>query len=101
MGIKLVYIPAPPEKAKEIARALVGEKLAACCNLIPIESIYWWKGEVEEGAEVVVLAKTLESKLEKVINRVKSIHQYEVPCILVMNGEVNEEYREYMEGAIG
>lgn len=98
--MRLVYVPASAEKAKEIANVLVGEKLAACCNLLPIESVYWWEGKVEEGAETVVLAKTLEKNVEKVINRVKSIHDYEVPCILVLDGEVNKEYGEYMESVI-
>ena len=98
--MKVVYIPASSEKAREIARILVEEKLAACCNLIPIESVYWWEDKVETASEVVVLAKTLERKLEKVINRVKSIHDYEVPCIMVLDGEVNEGYQEYMERVI-
>jgi len=98
--MKLVYVPASEENAQKIARVLVEEKLAACCNLLPIQSVYWWKGKVEEGSEVVVLAKTLEKNVEKVINRVKAIHEYEVPCILVLEGKVNPEYEGYMEDAI-
>jgi len=98
--MKLVYVPSSGQKAREIGETLLREKLIACYNLIPIESCYWWEGKIEGGKETVVLLKTLESKIEKVINRVKSIHDYEVPCILVLDGEVNAEYQEYMERVI-
>ena len=40
------------EEGKKIARVLVKSKLAACVNIIQnIQSIYSWKGNIEEDNE--------------------------------------------------
>ncbi len=42
------------ETARRIAHELVVERFAACANIIPqIESIYWWEGKIENGAETL------------------------------------------------
>lgn len=52
------------DEARKIARILVKEKLAACVNIIPtIESIYSWKGKIEEVSECVIIAKTTKKIL--------------------------------------
>jgi periplasmic divalent cation tolerance protein len=78
-----VYITAPTKKeAKKIAEVLVFEKLAACCNIFKIDSIYRWKGKIEKNGEYGIFAKTKKSLVEKIIKRVKEIHSYSVPCII-------------------
>jgi len=72
------------ETAKTIARALVKEKLVACVHIIPkIESIYRWEGKIEETNECVLLAKTSDRNVQKVISKIRSLHPYEVPEIIV------------------
>jgi len=84
----LVYITAPNEKeAKRIADVLVSEKLAACCNIFKIDSIYWWRGKIEKTGEYGIFVKTKKSLVEKIIKRVKEIHSYSVPCIISFNIE--------------
>jgi len=96
--MKIVYFTAAEENGREIAGILVGEKLAACCNIIRSDSVYWWGGKLKEEEEVVVLAKTVKENVEKVINRVSEIHSYDVPCILVLSPEeVAWKYREYLK----
>lgn len=81
-GVKLVYMTAPSKAvASDIARALVSEKFAACVNIIPgVESHYVWEGKAETSEEVVMLAKTTDS--EALSRRVKSLHPYDVPCVV-------------------
>jgi periplasmic divalent cation tolerance protein len=63
----------------------VKEKLAACVHILPkIESIYRWQGKIEEANECVLLAKTTERNVEKTIQKIRSLHPYEVPEILVL-----------------
>ena len=51
--------------AAELAKTLVGEKLAACANLIPaLRSIYRWQGKVQDENEVLVLFKTQRARFE-------------------------------------
>jgi len=80
----IIFITASSdEEAGNIAKTLVTEKLVACVNIIPgIRSTYWWEGKVCQEDEVMLLAKTVNSLFPAVMNRVKSLHSYEVPEII-------------------
>ena len=70
-------------EAARIGRALVEERLAACVNLIPaMHSIYWWEGKIEEDEEALLVAKTTESLIPKVVEKIKSLHSYSCPCVV-------------------
>lgn len=71
-------------------------------NIIPkIESIYWWEGEIEKDVEAVVIAKTLVSKIQDVINKTKEIHSYENPCILAIPIiTLTEEYAKWLKESL-
>ena len=71
------------EEAKNIGHILVEKNLAACVNLLEnMISIYKWEEKLEEGQEVVMIAKTLETLMPKLIETVNSHHSYDCPCIL-------------------
>lgn len=79
----MAYVTAPDrETARSIARTTVERRLAACANVWPIESTYWWKGVLEETTEFVIVFKTRRSLLPKLIAAVRAAHPYEVPCIV-------------------
>lgn len=102
MRYSLVYITAKDaEEAREIGKALVEEKMAACTNIIPgAESIYWWKGKVEEAKEAVMILKTKTSLVEDVIKRVKELHSYDVSCVVSLPIEKgNPDYFKWIEEA--
>ncbi|PNI76873.1 CUTA isoform 7 [Pan troglodytes] len=62
-SVSAAFVTCPNEKvAREIARAVVEKRLAACVNLIPqITSIYEWKGKIEEDSEVLMFCAPLRS----------------------------------------
>ncbi|NXD39751.1 CUTA protein, partial [Copsychus sechellarum] len=69
--------------ARDIARAIMDKKLAACVNILPKSSaLYFWKGELEESTEILLLVKTRTSKIEELSNYVRSIHPFEIPEII-------------------
>ena len=70
------------DEARRIGRLLVERWLAACTNLFPIESFYWWQGEIVEDNEHVLLAKTRPECYESLAAAVKSVHSYSVPAII-------------------
>jgi len=71
--------------ARRIASTLVEEQLVACVNIIPsVESIYRWKGKVENAEEVILIVKTADENVKKTIQRIKQLHSYELPDIIVI-----------------
>jgi len=84
MSVNLVYVTVgSQEEAEAIGRDLVGEKLAACVNILRgMKSIYTWKNELQTDEEVVLIAKTTAARVEALTARVKSLHSYDCPCIL-------------------
>jgi periplasmic divalent cation tolerance protein len=74
-----------PEDAHRMGSMLVQERLAACVNILPaIQSIYRWKGEVEQSDEVLMLIKTTQARFETLRNRLKDLHPYETPEIVAL-----------------
>jgi len=80
----LMTTTANKDDAQNIAKALLAEKLAACVQLIPIESYYSWKGAVTNDAEILLLIKTKTALFDDAIRAVKAIHPYETPEIVAM-----------------
>ncbi|TVR01269.1 MAG: divalent-cation tolerance protein CutA [Desulfovibrionales bacterium] len=80
----LVYMTAEnSDQATMIARELISLRLAACVNILDtMRSLYWWEGKVEEGSEVVVVAKTRAELMPSLVERVNAIHSYDCPCIV-------------------
>jgi periplasmic divalent cation tolerance protein len=73
------------QDARKIANTLVEEQIVACANIIPkIESVYRWKGKIENEDECVIIAKTPDSNVKKTIQRIKELHKYELPDIIVI-----------------
>ena len=72
-------------KAREAARVLVGERLAACANLLPgVTSVYIWQGQTEESAETLVLLKTTRAAYPALEVRLRALHPYELPEIVAL-----------------
>jgi periplasmic divalent cation tolerance protein len=84
MDIRLLYVTcASGEEAREIARALVEARLAACCNLLSgMESVYRWQGRIETAREIVLIAKTRESLVAAATAMIRSKHSHKVPCAI-------------------
>tara|TARA_B100001964_G_C13820151_1_gene416928 strand:+ start:245 stop:580 length:336 start_codon:yes stop_codon:yes gene_type:complete len=79
-----VYLTAGSvEEAKNIGRKLVEQNLVACVNLLEnMTSIYKWEDKLEEGQEVVMIAKTRKTLMPKLIKTLTKHHSYECPCVL-------------------
>ena len=84
--VRVAFATAPDEAvALRIARALVEERLAACANLVPgVRSIYRFRGVVEDEREVLLVIKTCADRIEALAERLRALHPYEVPELVVM-----------------
>lgn len=57
-------------EALQVGKVLVEERLAACANVIDgMESIYWWKGQLEVGKEAVLILKSRDDLLEELTKK--------------------------------
>lgn len=92
------YITCPSKKvAGQVGQALLKARLAACYNLFPVESGYWWKGKIVKERGFVLIVKTLEKLTRKVESLVKKIHPDKMPCIISLDVDsVNQEYRKWV-----
>lgn len=86
MDTLLVLTNLPDEEtARRLAEHLVGERLAACVNILaPCRSVYRWDGRVEDAAEVPVLVKTVARRYEALEAAIRALHPYELPEIVAV-----------------
>lgn len=86
-GRILLVLSNLPDKAaaRNLARQLVEEGHAACVNVLePCESVYRWKGAVEQAQEVPVLIKTTATGYAALEAAICRHHPYELPEIIAV-----------------
>jgi len=102
---RLVLSTAPPDKARDLARSLVRERLAACVNVAAgVNSFYCWKGDLCEDGESLLLIKTTAEAVGRLTARLLELHPYEVPEIVVLPlvaGEGNGRYLDWIDENVG
>lgn len=66
--------------ARHLAETLVGERLAACVNVLPgVQSVYRWQGQMQSETEVLLLIKTTAERFDALKARLLALHPYELP----------------------
>lgn len=91
---------ASPESAKSVARILMQEKSITCANIFqPHFSIYPWNGEIVEENETCVLFKGPWEKHESMIKRIRDLHPYDLPAIILLDAHAGPEYIAWLNGA--
>lgn len=82
----MIWITVPDARqAAAITDALLAEKLVACVSAVrDLHSRYWWKGTCATAAEILLTAKSMSVNVRAIIRRVKELHAYEVPEIVVI-----------------
>ena len=84
------------DAAAELARSVVGEKLAACANILPaLRSIYRWQGKIQDDNEVLVLVKTHRRHYERLKARILQLHPYDVPEVIAL--PVEQGHQAYLD----
>lgn len=80
MEALLVFITASSdEEATRLTEALLQPRLVACVNrLSGVDSQFWWQGQRDQAAEILLLAKTRRDLWDRVLEAVRAVHSYEV-----------------------
>ena len=100
-AVVLVTVP-DLKTARKLARVALQARLVACANLIPkIESHYWWQGQIESSAEVLLVFKTTKTKLRALEKLILERHPYDTPEFLVLRLSAgNERYLAWLSNSL-
>ena len=93
-----IYSTFPNKKeVKEIGEGLVKNKLVACVNIFPIESIYLWRNKIIKDKEFAAIIKTKKENFEKVEKFILENHSYDTPCIIeIPLGRITKKYLSWL-----
>lgn len=98
----IVYSTYPnKEMARAMAKSLLENKLIACANIYPIESLYHWENNIQEEVEYVLWTKSDRNKKDEIMNFIKQNHSYEVPCVVSFNMDSIPEYANWIQTELG
>ena len=100
----VVLITCPDGKsAARITNDLLEKRLAACGNIVPgLKSLFWWHGKKHAAEEVLLMLKTRQDLVKKIVRAVKKIHPYKNPEIIalpIVGG--SKEYIKWVEEETG
>jgi periplasmic divalent cation tolerance protein len=101
--VKLLYVTCQNvDEARRIGRQLIAERLAGCINIFPtIESIYKWDAAVETTLEAVMIVKTSEHLTEVCSLKIRELHSYKTPCVLMIPVEnTDDDYIRWLQGQL-
>lgn len=82
--ICVIVSTVPPGRSAAIAEKLLGSGLVACVNIVPVRSLYRWKGENCNDEEHLLVIKTRSALADDVIRAIRMVHPYEVPEIIAL-----------------
>lgn len=100
--IVVLFSTVPREQSEKIARDLVERRLAACVNMCQVVSCFRWEGEVCREDEELLIIKTTENAAAATIKRIKEIHPYDLPEIIVLPVVAGHEpYVQWIRSEIG
>lgn len=101
MAFIIVYVTHANERsATKLSNFLVENRFAACANIFPIKSAYWWKGNMESEGEYVSILKTIPEKWESLKSKIEDVHPYDTPCIMKLEAEANKKYEDWIRSCV-
>lgn len=86
-------------KARQLARLILSQKLAACVNLLgPAESFFWWQGKIDHAKEFLLIIKTRTSRFSLLRRFLEKHHPYDVPEIIsLIIRDGNDAYLQWLK----
>jgi periplasmic divalent cation tolerance protein len=90
------------ETGRAIAHGVIGEKLAACVNILPgIESIYRWKDAIETASENLLIIKSTTWKYQMLEAKILELHPYETPEIISVRADAGSvKYLRWIDESV-
>lgn len=101
--IRFLYVTTPNyDDARKLAHKIVEERAATCANILPkVESVYWWKGNLETANECVVIFKTRADQVDEAMRSIRLWHSNSTPCIVSIPIEkADADYLDWLQGEV-
>jgi len=93
---------ASPESARSVLRILMQEQIATCGNIFASHlAIYPWDEKIQEEQETAVLFKAAYKNKELLVKRLRELHPYDLPAIMVIETEANADYVAWLNNPNG
>lgn len=91
------------EEAEVIAHSLVGERLAACVQMLgPVRSIYRWHEAVHDEEEWLLVIKSRADLFEQIEAWVRALHSYDTPEVIALPVSAGSQpYLEWLRRSVG
>jgi periplasmic divalent cation tolerance protein len=100
MGIVIVSTYPDKKSISKVAHIVVERRLAACVNYTKINSVYTWKGKIEDAKEFLALFKTTKESKQKLKEEIARSHPYDVPEIVeIRMDDVSLPYMKWLENS--
>ena len=96
----LITTESNEENAKNIAKLLIQNKLAACVSIKNIYSIYKWNDNIEETREVEITIKSKPELKDDLILFIQKSSSYDVPQIIYKEFHTESKYYEWLNKTI-
>tara|TARA_B100001115_G_C15699271_1_gene339007 strand:- start:394 stop:726 length:333 start_codon:yes stop_codon:yes gene_type:complete len=90
------------QNATFITNKILNKQYAACIQLIPnISSYYRWEDKIESNEEFVLNIKTINIMKDKIVDIIKTYHEYEIPQIVSYDFKIHSEnYKEWFQSTM-
>jgi periplasmic divalent cation tolerance protein len=85
------------KQAEMLSGKLIKQGLAKCASFWQIRSIYIWEGKKADEKEYALEIKCANKNLKKAIAKLKELHPYKIPMILVFGAFANKEYQKWLK----
>jgi len=86
------------DEAKKIAKVLVENKLAACIQILPMQSMYVWEEKLCCENEILLNIKTKKVHFLKIKSKILELHSYDVPEIIELDiSNISEDYLNFIK----
>jgi periplasmic divalent cation tolerance protein len=83
------------ETCARFANQIISQKLAACCQIVSIDSVYFWKDKIVNEPEFQLICKTIRK--DELFDFIKSNHTYEIPEIIIQEVDTSQEYFSFVK----
>lgn len=67
---------------QDIIQRLLEKRLAACIQVMPIESHYLWQEKICQDSEELLIIKTESCRYPEIESAISQLHDYDVPQIV-------------------